>query len=215
MTMEEVAPFNPDAKRRWFEPVTAILMAVASLSTAWCSYQSSRWSGESAAHETHADNLGRQAAEQHLEAQQIHAIHMATWMEAIDALIDGDEKLAKFYTDRFGEELKPAYDQWVALKPFENPAAPPHPFVPELYSFRFTQEIRDAKSEAAEAEKESNITGHHANTYLSNTVILATVLFFAGTMEKFNQRHVRWSALAFAVTLFAFAVVRMIMLPVT
>jgi hypothetical protein len=49
---------------------------------------------------------------------------------------------------------------------------------------------------------------------LSNTVILATVLFFAGTMEKFNQRRVRWSSLAFAVTLFGFAVVRMIMLPV-
>lgn len=213
--MEEGTPFNPDAKRRWFEPVTAILMAVASLSTAWCSYQSSRWSGESGAHETHADNLGRQAAEQHLEARQIHTIHMATWMEAMDARLDGDEKLAKFYTDRFGEELKPAYDQWVALKPFENPDAPPHPFVPELYSFRFTREIRDAKSKAAQSEKESNIADQYANTYLSNTVILATVLFFAGTMEKFNQRHVRWSSLAFAVTLFAFAVVRMIMLPVT
>jgi hypothetical protein len=157
--MEEVIPFNLDAKRRWFEPVTAILMAVASLSTAWCSYQSSRWSEQSGALETHADNLGRQAAEQHLEAQQIHAIHMATWMEAMDAQLDGDEKLARFYTDRFDEELKPAYGQWVALKPFENPAAPPHPFVPELYSFRFTQEIRDTKSEAAWSEKESNITG--------------------------------------------------------
>jgi hypothetical protein len=212
--MEEVIPINPDAKRIWFEPVTAILMAVASLSTAWCSYQSSRWSGESAAHETRADFLGRQAAEQHLEAQQIHVIHMATWMEAMDAQIDGDEKLTKFYTDRFGEELKPAYDKWIALKPFENPAAPPHPFVPELYSFRFTQEIRDAKSEAATAEKQSNIAGHYADAYLSNTVILATVLFFAGTMEKFNQRHVRWASLAFAVALFAFATVRMILLPV-
>jgi hypothetical protein len=212
--MEQVKPLDPDAKRPWFEPVTAILMAVASLSTAWCSYQSSRWSGESAAHETRADFLGRQAAEQHLEAQQIQAIHMATWMEAMDAQIDGDEKLARFYTDRFGEELKPAYDQWVALKPFENPAAPPHPFVPELYSFRFTQEIRAAKSEAADAEKAANIAGHHADAYLSNTVILATVLFFAGTMEKFNQRHVRWASLAFAVAMFAFATVRMILLPV-
>ncbi len=212
--MEEAIPLNPDARRRWFEPVTAILMAVASLLTAWCSYQNSRWSGESSALETHADKLERQADEQHLEAQQIHAIHMATWMEAMDAKIDGDEKLAKFYIDRFDEELKPAYDKWIALKPFENPAAPPHPFVPELYTFRFTREIQDARAEAAQSEKESNISGQYSSTYLSNTVILATVLFFAGTMEKFDQRHVRWSSLAFAVTLFAFALVRMLILPV-
>lgn len=213
--MKETIHFNPDAKRRWFEPVTAILMAVASLLTAWCSYQNSRWSGESSALETHADKLERQAVEQHLEAQQIHAIHMSTWMEAMDAKLDGDEKLAKFYIDRFDEELKPAYDKWVALKPLENPSAPPHPFVPELYSFRFSQEIRDARAEAAQAEKQSNISDHHASTYLSNTVILATVLFFAGTMEKFNQRHVRWFSLAFAITLFTFALVRMLMLPIT
>lgn len=212
--MESEASVAPEPKRRWFEPVTAILMAVSSLSTAWCSYQSSRWSGQSSALATHADKLERQAAEQHLDARQIEAMQMRMWMEAVDAQVDGDEKLAKFYTDRFEEELKPAYDKWVALKPFENPAAPPHPFVPGLYSFRFTQEIRAANAEAAEAEKQSNITGHHATSYLSNTVILASVLFFAGTMGKFDQRHVRWSSLAFAIALFAYALVRMLMLPV-
>ena len=54
-----------------------------------------------------------------------------------------------------------------------------------------------------------------AAQYLSTTVLLATVLFFAGTSAKFDQRHVRQSSLFFAVAVFLFAVWRMIALPVT
>lgn len=212
--MEDDTPITPEPKKRWFEPVTAILMAVSSLSTAWCSYQNSRWSGESSDLATHADQLGRQAAAQHLEARQLESMQMRLWMEAMDAKLDGDEKLARFYTDRFTDELKPAYDKWIALKPLENPAAPPHPFVQGLYEFRYEKEIRDAHAEAAEAQKQSNITGNHASSYLSNTVLLATVLFFAGTAGKFDQRRVRWSSLAFALAIFVYAAARMILLPI-
>ena len=38
-------PNRSQPKTPWFDPICAILMGVASLSTAWCSYQNSRWSG--------------------------------------------------------------------------------------------------------------------------------------------------------------------------
>lgn len=212
--MDNETPDLPEPKRRWFEPATAILMAVSSLSTAWCSYQSSRWSGQSSSLATRADKLERQADTMLLEAQQIETVQVKAVMEVIDAHMAGNEKLEKFYTDRFPADLKSSYEKWIALKPYENPTAPPHPFVPALYTPRFAQDIRDAKAEAARDDAQSNVTGQHASTYLSNTVILASVLFFAGTMGKFNQRHVRWSSLAFAVTLFAYALVRIFMLPV-
>jgi hypothetical protein len=181
-----------EPKKPWFEPATAILMAVASLATAWCSYQNSCWSGESSSLETQADKLERQAIAQHLEAGQIQEEHMQLWMEAMDAKIDGDEKLERFYTNRFTDELKPAFEKWLASKPLENPVAPPHPFARGLYTPRFDSEIRDAHAEAARAEAGSNKAGHHASSYLSNTVILAIVLFFAGTAGRFDQRRVRW-----------------------
>lgn len=207
-------PAVPDPKKPWFEPAAAILMAVASLSTAWCSFQNSRWSGQTSQLGTHADKLEGQAAAWHLEARQIESLHTRFWMEAMDAALDGDQKLARFYTDRFADELKPAYEKWIALKPFENPAAAPHPFYQGLYMPRFEREIRDANTEAALAEAKSKQTGHLASSYLSNTVLLATVLFFAGTASKFDQRRVRWASLAFAVSLFLYAAVRMLMLPV-
>lgn len=38
------------------------------------------------------------------------------------------------------------------------------------------------------------------------------VLFFAGTASKFDQRRVRWSSLAFATSLFLYAMVKLAML---
>lgn len=214
MEKEAETPSLPDPKKWWFDPVTAILMAVASLSTAWCSYQSSLWSAQNSSLDTHEDKLERQVALQHLEAGQIKDMHMRLWMEAVDATIDGDKPLAKFYTDRFEDELRPAYDKWIALNPFEDPAAPPHPFVPALYKSRFEEEMREARDQSHQLQAESNRTGHYASTYLSNTVILASVLFFAGTAGQFDHRRVRWFSLAFASAMFCYAMVRMVLLPV-
>jgi hypothetical protein len=61
---------------------------------------------------------------------------------------------------------------------------------------------------------EAKRTGNVAAQYLSNTVLLTAVLFFAGTSAKFDQRYVRQSSLFFAVAAFLFAAVRMLMLPV-
>lgn len=203
-----------EPKKPWFEPACAILMAGASVATAWCSYQSSCWSDRSTSLDAQAAKLQRQATAQHLEARQIEAIQMRLVMEVIDARMEGNEKLASFYADRFRDELKPAYLQWIALKPFDDPTAPPHPFVPGLYKPRFDEEVRECLAAAGKAEKESSSAGHYASSYLSNTVSLATVLLFAATAEKFEQRRVRWGSLIFAVSLFLIAVIRMAILPV-
>jgi hypothetical protein len=205
---------TPEPKKAWFEPACAILMAAASVATAWCSYQSSCWSDRSSELDGAAATLQRQATAQHLESRQIEAIQMRLVMEVIDARMEGNENLANFYADRFRDELKPAYEQWLALDPFSNPNAPPHPFVPDLYKPRFEQEVRDARAAAARAEDESSVSGQYARSYLSNTVSLATVLLFAATAEKFDQRRVRLGSLAFAFALFLFAGLRAAMLPI-
>jgi hypothetical protein len=203
-----------DPKKPWFEPACAVLMAISSVATAWCSYQSSAWSGQSSDLAARAAKLQRHSNAQHLEALQIEAIQMREFMEAIDAQMQGNEKLARFYTDRFADELKPAYAQWIALHPFENPAAPPHPFVASFYTPRFEEEIRRDQAEGERAEQAAGSAGKVASSYLSNTVSLATVLLFAATAEKFEQRRVRWGALGFAVAVFFYSAIRTATLPI-
>ena len=49
---------------------------------------------------------------------------------------------------------------------------------------------------------------------IANTVLFATVLFFASASGKFEQRRVRLVAFVFAAAVFIFAVVRTAMLPI-
>jgi hypothetical protein len=212
--MHDKPSISSETIRAWFEPVAVVIMALASLSSAWCTYQSSRWSGVGNARDAQADKLSREAFGMHLEAQQVESMQVRLAMAAVNAHMQADEKVEHFYTARFAGELKPAWDKWIALKPFDNPQAPPHPFVPALYTPRFEQEIRDARKEAAIENEQSTTAGHHAGSYLRNTVVLATVLFFAGTAGKFEQLRVRRSSLAFAIALFLYVAVQVLMLPV-
>ena len=204
-----------EGKRRWLEPASAILMALATLSTAWCSYQSSKWSGRSSEFSTNAARLEQKAALLHLEDNQVTSIQAKMFMDFINATLAGNDKLAHFYSDRFPPELRAAYDRWIDQKPFENPKADPHPFVPGLYKSRFADDAQQATADAGRDGEEARRTGNFAAQYLSNTVLFAMVLFFAGTSSRFEQRYVRQSSFFFAVAVFLFAVSRMLMLPVT
>jgi hypothetical protein len=205
---------TPEAKAGWFDPVCAIVMAVSSLMTAWCSYQNSKWGGQTGDLAARADKYEREAVALHLDARETRSAYLRLVMEVVDDKLDGREDQAEFYLARFPVELRTAWEKWMTLKPFEKgSAAPAHPFQPEFYTDPFDEKIRMARNAAHQAEDEARITGQTASSYLSNTVLLATVLFFAGTAGKFDQRRVRWASLWFALALFAYAAYRTISLP--
>ena len=66
-------------------------------------------------------------------------------------LVNHASDLAQYYADRFRNEAKTAFNAWMATRPFENPDAPPHPFVTNLYQPRLLTEA------AASGRRESAI----------------------------------------------------------
>jgi hypothetical protein len=204
---------EPQEKKKWVEPVAALLMALATLSTAWCSFESAAWTRKSNRLMNEFNALERKAGLFTVQGMQQATIHTGMFMQALAAHEAGNDKLMNFYVDRFPPELRKAYDAWMAQKPFENPNADPHPFVPNLYEMRGTREAADATAKAANSQEEARKAGSISGQYLANTVLFATVLFFASASGKFEQRRVRVTAFAFAVVVFTFAVVRTLMLP--
>ena len=204
---------RPEPKKRWVEPVTALLMALATLSTAWCSYQSAGWTRRSNRLINEYNALERRANVLTLQGMQIATIHTAMFMQVLAAKQQGNEKLATFYIERFPPELRKAYDAWLAQKPLENANADPHPFVSNLYEYRGAKEAAEASAKAAENLLQSRSAGSVSGQYLANTVLFATVLFFASASGKFEQRRVRLVAFIFAAVVFVFTVVRTAVLP--
>src|SRR6476661_8938374 len=61
---------EPQEKKRWVEPVTALLMALATLSTAWCSYQSAAFTRRSNRLMNEFNSLERRASLHTMQGMQ-------------------------------------------------------------------------------------------------------------------------------------------------
>ena len=184
---------NTDApkKRKWIEPVIVVVMALTTCCTAWCSYQSAAWTRQSNRLMNENNALERRAALLEVQGSQAVIVHVGMFMQLLAAQHAGNEQLTRFYAERFPPDVKKAYDAWLAQKPFENSAADAHPFVPNLYEVRGVAEAAVAREEAAEKVARARAAGNRSGQYLANTVLFATVLFFAGTAGKFEQPRVQ------------------------
>ena len=217
LNLTSVTPMaeNPaqSPSKKWIEPVVAVLMALTTICTAWCSYESATWTRQSNRLMNESNALEQRAALLEVQGNQALIVHTAMFMELLAAQYAGNEKLASFYAERFPPDVKKAYEAWLAQKPFENRAADAHPFVPNLYQVRGAAEATAARANAERRIVEARDAGNRSGQYLANTVLFATVLFFAGTAGKFEQPRVRLFAAGFGVALFVFAVIRMLLMP--
>ena len=159
------------------------------------------------------NSLERQSGLLNLQGAQAATIHVAMFMQLLAAQQAGNDSLANFYAQRFPDDVRKAYEAWLKQKPFENPNADPHPFVPKLYEMPGTREAAEATANAADKVRDARAAGNVSGQYLANTVLFATVLFFAGTSSKFEQRRVRLVTFIFAMAVFGFALTRTLMLP--
>src|SRR5205809_1073989 len=209
----EITSVPEPQQKRWVEPIAALLMALATLGTAWCSYESAAWTRRSNRLMNEFNALERRAGLLNVQGAQAATIHVAMFMQVLAAKQAGNDHLASFYAQRFPADMRKAYDAWLAQKPFENPKADPHPFVPNLYQMPGTREAAEATADAASKMQKARAAGSVSGQYLANTVLFATVLFFASASGKFEQRRVRSVAFVFAVAVFVFALVRTAMLP--
>ena len=206
-------PSDVPGKRKWIEPVIVVVMALTTCCTAWCSYQSAAWTRRSNRLLNEYNALERRAALLEVQGSQALIVHVGMFMQLLAAQHAGNEQLSRFYAERFPPDVKKAYEAWLAQKPFENSAADAHPFVPNLYEVRGVAEAAEARAKGAQQVVQAREAGNRSGQYLANTVLFATVLFFAGTAGKFEQPRVRLSAAFFAVAVFIFAVIRLLLMP--
>ena len=150
-------PAAEPSREKWIEPVVALLMALTTICTAWCSYESAAWTRRSNGLMQGANALERRAALLDVQGSQALVVHVSMFMQLLAAQHGGNEKLAAFYRDRFAPDVRQAYETWLAQKPYENPASEPHPFVPNLYQVRGAAEAAEARATAVQQVTEARI----------------------------------------------------------
>jgi len=199
---------------RRIEFVSAILLALATVCTAWCGYQAARWGGEQTTHYFEAMSAALQSAQLTNQSNQVAAVYIDIFVEWSAAVSQGDQALADFLYQRFPPELKTTVDAWLETEPLDNPNAPASPFVmPEFDLWEFTETDR-LNQVADELFRQASRENEISDQYILLTVIFASVLFFAGISGKFESQLIDVGMLAFAIILFLVGVVVLFTYPI-
>lgn len=194
------------------ETLAAILLAVAALATAWSSYQASVWGGIQASQYNRSGGLrtrATRAAEQAARLQLVDVILFTKWLEAES---DGRTRLASYYREHFRDEFRPAFDAWRASG--RESAARTTPFERPEYKLRTAMEAERLDDTASRAVASGQRANDISDGYVFDTVILASVLFFAGAVRPLVSPRARRAILFMALTLCIWSLVRLVNEPV-
>jgi len=200
-------------QHRLFEPISLVLLSVATVGTAWCSYQAASWGAVAQNATVRADSAGRDAAALQLQNSQLSVLDVVLFSQFVNAHTSSNEALAHFYADRFRGDAKQAFEEWLATRPFENPSAAPHPFVTNHYHPSLLRSAEEAQRETSRQFVAAGEAGRIARSYILVTVVLACALFCGGTAAKFDQPLSRRIILVLGLGAFVFAIVRLLSLP--
>jgi len=208
------SPAGAKTKHALFEPVGLLLLSLATVGTAWCSFQAASWQGASQRLMNLSAAAGRRAAGNELKASQLAVLDVMLFSEYINAWANSNNATAHFYTNRFRPEAKEAFAAWMAANPFEDTNAPPHPFVASLYKPKLLIEAEKFQAESDRLWQEAGNAGRNGRNYVLVTVLLASALFCGGTASKFDAPWVHRTVLAVGLLAFAIAAARLIVLPI-
>ena len=197
------------------ELVATVLLAVATVGTAWSGYQASRWNGEQATAFSRAGATRVESSKADSLANSQTQIDVATFTQWVDAYAQNQTELADFYYMRFREEFRPAMEAWVATRPRMNPDAPLTPFVMPEYQLEAREEADRLEAEAEGWSATARQDIQRATNYVLCVVLFAAVLFFAGMSTKLQSPRLRWFLLGFGVVIFIGTVVWLATFPIS
>jgi hypothetical protein len=195
--MAEVAP----AELR-LELVSTLLLALATVATAWAAYQSRVWTGEQAQGTSHATAARIAVNRTSAIANRQVQVDVATFIQWVNAHEEHRTELAGFYRARFRNEFRPAFAAWLATRPLANASAPPTPFAMPQYRLKSSSEADRLEAKASADSQHAKAANERADNYMLAVVLFASALFFAGISTKLETLRARTAILGLGCVLF-------------
>ena len=199
---------------RLFEVLAVVLLGVATVGSAWCGYQASRWNGEENDFARDASDLGTEAARQFGLATQIVSYDSNMVAQYAEAVVEGNEALQAFYRESLMRpEFLPVLDRWEGEAQASG-GSPGNLLEDEEYIEDQLVEYRATTDAADAASAEGDEAGANADDYVLTTLLLASALFFAGITTSFRVRFAQLLLLIGSSVTVAYAASRLADLPV-
>ena len=199
---------------RWVDSdnAAALLLALAALGTAWSGYQASVWGGIQAAQYTYSSVLRGKAGAEADEVARLRMLDMVMFTKWLDAFVEHRDTLALYYETHLRPQFRPAFERWrTNVKARELGATP---FEEEDYRRATAGDVAWYDSAATRALNSGQRANDMSDRYVFVTVILASVLFFAGAVRPLVDPRWRALMMAIAALLWVWAAAHIVTTPV-
>lgn len=200
---------------RNLEIAAVLLLSIATVATAWCAYQSTRWGGVQATSFAQASAKRIESSREYNRSMQLVTIDANLFAQWVAAYNVGDQALLTFYeTNLMRPEFMPYLDAWVASNPLQNPDSARNPLVDQAYLQTMFAESERLRTEAEAKFVEATEANQNGDDYVLATVMFASVLFFGGISSKFKSRKIQKTLVTLAILMFAIGLTQIGGLPI-
>lgn len=193
---------------------SAILLAAATVATAFSAYEATRWGGVQATSFTQAGAARTESAKAVSEGFSLVGIDAGLFTQFAVAFTERNRRLQRALERRFfRDEFLPAFREWVDQRPLKNPDAARNPFTLDSYRPPKLVESEQLEDEASARFEEGREANQTSDDYVLATIFFAAVLFFAGLATKFSSDRIAIAALGFGTLIFLGGLARLSTLP--
>ncbi len=194
--------------------VALVLMALATLGSAWCGFQAGLWNGIQTFRLTDYTKAARISSQDSLTADLQRNLDAAMFVEYCRALSEHNMPLANFLHDRLRPEFRPAMEAWLATKPLQNKGAPATPFEMPQYSLQAQREASELDAQASTEHNQAQKANTNGDSYTLSVLLFTSALFLGGLITGFDDLRTRWMAIALSLVFVVMASGVLLSLPV-
>lgn len=199
---------------RIIEVATVLLLALATVGSAWCAYQVSQWNGIDT-------DLARASAAARLNGSREYALatqkvayDAAVATQYAEAVVAENVPLQTFLRQTIVRPgFLPILDEWQAFID-ETGEPPPNLVENQEYLDDLFAEANRFDDDAAALSAQGDEAKQHADDYIQTTLFMASALFFAGVTASFSSRFTRLVLLSLSLVTLAYAASRISGYPV-
>lgn len=189
--------------------IFAVLLLVATLATAVCVYQATRWNGEQATDYGESAHYRTESVKASSMANSQEIVDVEVFLDWVNAASQGNLREQAFLEDRFRSEFRPAFEAWRAEANATNPIPPGTPFSRPEYALAKNGEAALLETQAATAFENGEDANENGDLYISYTILFSIVMFFCGIYSRWEEVRIQQGILLVTILTFAFALFSM------
>jgi hypothetical protein len=197
------------------EIIGTVILSVASLAVAWCTYQSTLWNGKQVFKLAESNAYYREALEKIFIVWQQQEIDAVVTLNFLEAVLDKKQTLIDYYGKRGTSELTKILKTWQLMDPVHNDKAPAHPLQMQEYKKMVKLSMAAADSATAnairsweEAQRLNTISDH----YILYTVIFSLVMVLCAVATKLTRLRIAFVSMLITGSLFVIALLLLFIL---